>query len=65
MTKSNSPTAETKPAPPTGELADDALNQASGGAIVVSTPSQKVSQGSATGMCDGSVRTNTVLIGLL
>ena len=40
-----------------GELSETDLHQASGGAVFPSMP--------ANGMCDGSVKTNSALIGLL
>ncbi|HVY98184.1 MAG TPA: hypothetical protein VHA35_01695 [Dongiaceae bacterium] len=71
MTKSKQP-KPTEPKPvQTGELPDAALNQAAGGALNAYMPTdQTAAHGSGGGagkpaMGDGSVKTNSALIGLL
>ena len=72
MTNSNQPkpeTTETKPAQ-TGELSDTALNQATGAMLACMPTDQTVAHGTGGGggagktIGDGSVRTNSALIGL-
>ena len=74
MTISKQPKSETtasKPANQTGELPDAALSQASGGALNAYMPTDvQHSAGGGGGagktqLGDGSVRTNSALIGLL
>ena len=69
--QSKSETAANKPATQAGELPDAALNQASGGALNAYMPTD-VQHGTGGGggagkteLGDGSVRTNSTLIGLL
>ena len=73
MTNSNQPkpeTTETKPAQ-TGELSDTALNQATGAMLACMPTDQLVARGTGGGggagkpaLADGSVKTNSILIGL-
>jgi hypothetical protein len=74
MTKPESKTTEQAKKPAAeGELTDAALNQASGGALNAYTPAPtEAAHGSGGGggagkpaACDGSVKTNSALIGLL
>ena len=66
MTKSKQPkTAEKQPAQ-TGELPDAALNQAAGGALNAYMPTDQITTSTASkSSMDGSVKTNSALIGLL
>ena len=73
MTNSNQPKPETNAKKPaqTGELSDTALNQATGAMLACMPTDQLVAHGTGGGggagkpaLADGSVKTNSILIGL-
>jgi len=71
MTNSKQPTTTETKSAQTGELSDTALNQATGAMLACMPTDQLVAHGTGGGggagkpaLADGSVKTNSILIGL-